>query len=201
MRLKWYKRDPDAALMGMAALTLEECGAYNLLLDLIYSRNGELPDNDELIARTLRCHPRTWKKLKASLMRQGKIWIEGSKIGAKRVEETLSEARTYSERQSNAAKSRWKSKGDASLARANNHNHIVSLTSKESQSVAQPVDNSAEALRPSPELLASLTGGSLAALPTGAHRSPPTAVPQTKRPHELSVAEVLAIVRDKRRVG
>ena len=36
--LKWYKRDPDAALSGMFELTLEERGAYNTILDLIYSR-------------------------------------------------------------------------------------------------------------------------------------------------------------------
>ena len=27
--IRWYKRDPDAALNGMAVLTLEERGAYN----------------------------------------------------------------------------------------------------------------------------------------------------------------------------
>jgi hypothetical protein len=26
--VKWYKRDPNAALTGMASLTLEERGAY-----------------------------------------------------------------------------------------------------------------------------------------------------------------------------
>ena len=38
--LKWYKRDPRAALAGMMKLTLEECGAYNKILDLIYLRGG-----------------------------------------------------------------------------------------------------------------------------------------------------------------
>jgi hypothetical protein len=66
----------------------------------------------------------------------------------------------------------------------------------------QPVDNSAAALKPSPELLATLPGGSLATAPLdGALRSPPTDVPEAKRPHELSAAEVLAIVRSKRQTG
>ena len=30
---KWHKRDRNAALRGMAALTLEERGAYNTILD------------------------------------------------------------------------------------------------------------------------------------------------------------------------
>ena len=32
--LKWYKRDPRAALVGMSCLTLEERGAHNTILDL-----------------------------------------------------------------------------------------------------------------------------------------------------------------------
>ena len=38
--VKWYKRDPNAALTGMASLTLEERGAYNTILDLIYAHDG-----------------------------------------------------------------------------------------------------------------------------------------------------------------
>jgi len=36
---RWYKRDPNAALEGMAVLTLEERGAYNTVLDLIYTHD------------------------------------------------------------------------------------------------------------------------------------------------------------------
>ena len=39
--LKWYKRDPRAALTGMMQLTLEERGAYNTILDLIYVHDGD----------------------------------------------------------------------------------------------------------------------------------------------------------------
>ena len=71
-KTRWYKRDPEAALNGMANLTLEERGAYNGVLDLIYSKDGDLPDDDDLISRVLRINPRTWKKHKAALISKGK---------------------------------------------------------------------------------------------------------------------------------
>ena len=43
---RWYKRDPNAALEGMAVLTLEERGAYNTVLDLIYTHDGSVDDDD-----------------------------------------------------------------------------------------------------------------------------------------------------------
>ena len=62
--MKWYKRDPNAALAGMAGLTLEECGAYNLVIDAYYARDGHLPDDDYLVSRILHCDPRCWRRLK-----------------------------------------------------------------------------------------------------------------------------------------
>ena len=44
--LKWYARDPRAALTGMMELTLEERGAYNTILDLIYCHDGEVVDDE-----------------------------------------------------------------------------------------------------------------------------------------------------------
>jgi Protein of unknown function (DUF1376) len=50
--MHWYKRDPDAALAGMAELNFEQRGAYNSILDILYSRDGDLPDNDCVVARS-----------------------------------------------------------------------------------------------------------------------------------------------------
>lgn len=106
--MHWYKRDCDAALTGMAALTLEERGAYNGVLDMLYSRDGDLPNDDELIACTLRVNPRTWRKMRDALIRKGKLWlVSGSKIMAKRVERELKESRKVSQTQSNRAAKRW----------------------------------------------------------------------------------------------
>jgi uncharacterized protein YdaU (DUF1376 family) len=94
--MQWYKRDCDAALVGMAELTLEECGAYNRLLDLLYSRNGNVPDDDVMVATMMRVDVRTWRRLKARLIAHGKVWIiqiqPCGQLMAKRVEKTISDA-------------------------------------------------------------------------------------------------------------
>jgi uncharacterized protein YdaU (DUF1376 family) len=115
--MRWYKHDPDAFAAGVAGLSPEEVGAYILILDAIYARDGLLPDNDQLIASILRCNPRTWRKVKKGLIAKGKIWNSGSNLSGKRVEFTLNEARKFSEFQSNKSKNRWKSRDDECHAR------------------------------------------------------------------------------------
>jgi len=62
--LKWYKRDPRAALAGMMGLSLEERGAYNTILDLIYCHDGALVDDPRLISGWLGVDPRVWRRLR-----------------------------------------------------------------------------------------------------------------------------------------
>ena len=73
--LKWHKRDHNAALRGMVALTLEERGAYNTILDLIYAHDGELEDNDREIVTWLRVRRKTWRRLRARLLSLGKLYV------------------------------------------------------------------------------------------------------------------------------
>lgn len=64
----WYKRDPEAALDGMRELTLEERGAYNTVLDLIYMRKNRLPDDERFIAGWLGVDVRVWRRLRERLV-------------------------------------------------------------------------------------------------------------------------------------
>src|SRR5580765_3396112 len=106
----WYKRDPDAALAGMIGLTMEERGAYNTLIDLLYARNGDVPNDDRYMARAQQCAPQMWRRVRDRLIAKDKIWIkEDGKLGANRVKTTLEEAEKFSESQSLKAKKRWKS--------------------------------------------------------------------------------------------
>jgi uncharacterized protein YdaU (DUF1376 family) len=106
--VNWYKRDPDRALNGMAELSLVERGAYNSLLDLLYSRNGNVPDDDVLVARMIRCHWREWKAVKKRLIAKGKIWVTADGLmGAKRVQDCLTEAASFSQEQSKRAAKGW----------------------------------------------------------------------------------------------
>lgn len=71
--LDWYKRYHDAALGGMMGLTLEERGAYNTVLDLIYSRDNSLLDDDYFIAGWCQVDVRVWKRIKKSLIEKKKL--------------------------------------------------------------------------------------------------------------------------------
>jgi uncharacterized protein YdaU (DUF1376 family) len=78
-KLHWYKRDPVAALEGMSNLSLEERGAYDTVLDLIYARDGQVDDDDRFIAGWCRCDVRVWKRIRATLIRLGKLYaIDGT---------------------------------------------------------------------------------------------------------------------------
>jgi len=83
-KIKWYKRDPDAALAGFFELSLEERGAYGTVIDLIYSRANDLPDDDRFIAGWLGADVRVWKRIKKRLVATGKIKISNGKITNKR---------------------------------------------------------------------------------------------------------------------
>lgn len=92
--LYWYKRFPDAALAGFADLSLEECGAYNIVLELIYSREGNLPDHDIEMARLLRCDVRVWRRIRRRLMDLGKLYISGGKLHNGRADREIGNAQT-----------------------------------------------------------------------------------------------------------
>ena len=94
----------------MSELTMEERGAYNSLIDVLYCRDGNVPDDDVLVARLIYCHWREWRALKKRLIAKGKVHIlEGGKITANRVQDCLREAAEFSQKQSTIAKKRWKS--------------------------------------------------------------------------------------------
>lgn len=105
--MKFYKRDPDAAIAGMNQLTFEQRGAYNSLLDLLYSRDGDVPDDDNLVARMIGAHWREWGRLKRELIAAGKVWSEGGKLCANRVQEVLREAAETSQTQRRRVAERW----------------------------------------------------------------------------------------------
>jgi uncharacterized protein YdaU (DUF1376 family) len=73
MSFDWHARHHQAALDGMLSLTLEERGAYNTLLDLIYSRAGPIPDDERWLAGWMGCSVKKWRLLRSTLLVKGKI--------------------------------------------------------------------------------------------------------------------------------
>lgn len=76
----WYKRFVENALVGMKALTLEERGAYNTVLDLIYLHGGTLNDDNKFITGWLGVDVRIWKRIKVRLLALGKLRLDGGKL-------------------------------------------------------------------------------------------------------------------------
>jgi hypothetical protein len=104
----WYKRDPNAALNGMRGLSHDAKSAYNTILDLLYSRDGDLPDDERLLCIHIECRPQWWRRVRAELIAAGKIWVlPDGKLMANRVETTLKLVRNFSETQRKRVGLRW----------------------------------------------------------------------------------------------
>ncbi|WP_347269946.1 YdaU family protein [Rhizorhabdus histidinilytica] len=89
----YHKRYHSDALAGFMSLTLEERGAYQTLLDMMYDRAGSIPGNDRLIAGYLGCSLRKWSSLRETLVAKGKIRVlEDGSITNDRVEKELENA-------------------------------------------------------------------------------------------------------------
>lgn len=103
----WYKRYPADFIAGTLALTLEEKGAYSIVLDLIYDRGEPIDDDPQWIARVCGCSTRKWKSIRLRLIEFGKITIENGRITNKRAEKeaenNANEARKLSESGSKGA--------------------------------------------------------------------------------------------------
>lgn len=85
IRIDWY---PNEALAGMKFLSVMEELAYRRIIDLLYTEGGELPDDDEAMGEQTRTL-KEWPKVKASLLRKGKIVIVDGAITNERCTEIL----------------------------------------------------------------------------------------------------------------
>lgn len=73
MSLPWHARNHQDALDGMLSLSLEERGAYNTILDLIYSRSGPVPDDERWLAGWMGCSVKKWRIIRATLIYKLKL--------------------------------------------------------------------------------------------------------------------------------
>jgi uncharacterized protein YdaU (DUF1376 family) len=92
--LKWHKRDHNAALRGMMVLTIEERGAYTTILDLIYAHDGEIADNETEIVAWLRTDPRIWRRIRATLLSLGKLYVREGYLRNERADDEVRAAAT-----------------------------------------------------------------------------------------------------------
>lgn len=115
----YHKRYHSDALAGFMALDLEERGAYQTLLDMMYDRGGPLVDNERLLAGYMGCSVRKWRALRDSLIEKRKIHINRDReISNSRVEKELeNDAKTTRKLAENGSKG-----GRTRSAHAEKHN-------------------------------------------------------------------------------
>src|SRR5271166_1363220 len=66
---------------GTRTLTLEERGAYGDVIDLIYeSADGGILDDDNRVARDLRCDTRVWRRIKTKLIGLNRLYVVEGQI-------------------------------------------------------------------------------------------------------------------------
>jgi uncharacterized protein YdaU (DUF1376 family) len=112
-QIKWYKRDPQAALNGMLMLTLEERGAYNTVLDLLYANDGRLVDDDAFLAGWMRVDVRVWRRIKSRLIEAGKLTVSDGLLGNFRATSEILEALARAEVWSQLGRTKGYKSGDA----------------------------------------------------------------------------------------
>ncbi|MET3924581.1 YdaU family protein [Devosia sp. 2618] len=105
MSRPWYRRFPDNFIAGTVGLTLEEKGAYSLVLDLMYVRGGPVPDEPRYIAGVCNCSVRKWNAIREKLIGLGKIHVVDGYLTNERAEKEIENAaKDAQERAENGSK-------------------------------------------------------------------------------------------------
>ena len=102
----WYKRYPADFIAGTLQMSLEEKGAYSIVLDLIYDQGGPIPDDPRWIARVCGCSTRRWNQIRQRLLEMGKLQAVGGRLDNARAKKQRSSEEKAAE---NAGKSEDKS--------------------------------------------------------------------------------------------
>jgi len=84
---QWY---PDSHIADTANLTLEEQGAYRLLMDHMWIKGGSIRNDDKEVARMLRISVKRWLKIKLRLADY--LIIELGIISQKRIQKDYKKA-------------------------------------------------------------------------------------------------------------
>lgn len=117
----WYRRFPDNFLGGINGMTLEEKGAYGVVIDMIYQRGGPIADEPRYIAGICNCSVRKWNAIRQRLLDLGKVYvIDGHLMNERAGIELEKAARIAREHAENGAKGGDKSAEMRANANKNN---------------------------------------------------------------------------------
>jgi uncharacterized protein YdaU (DUF1376 family) len=128
MSRPWYRRFPDNFIAGTVGLTLEEKGAYSLVLDLMYVRGGPVPDEPRYIAGVCNCSVRKWNAIRDRLISLGKIHVVNGYLTNERAEKEIENAaKDAQERAENGSKGGNKTAENRTNTNKNNGSRPASV--------------------------------------------------------------------------
>lgn len=103
--LPWYHRYPHAFLDGIQGLGPETIGAYAVLIELIYARDGNTRRDDRHLAGIMGCSRRKATALTDQLIDQGKIYVdEAGTLSNPRADQELQHSADISSKRAKAGR-------------------------------------------------------------------------------------------------
>lgn len=78
----WYRRFPTNFLLEAMELSLEEKGAFAVIVDLLYVTGNPVRDDPRAIAGLCGCTAHKWKRIREHLIVRGKLVIVSSGLDA-----------------------------------------------------------------------------------------------------------------------
>lgn len=123
----WYKRYGQDFVFGTMGMRLELRGAYSILLDLMYDRNGPLPDDESYFAGVMGITKGRWRKIRKELVELEKITLIEGAISNPRTEEELAARAAFSQERSISGQKggQKRAKNDQNLRKINPENEAV----------------------------------------------------------------------------
>jgi len=128
----WYKRYGADFVAGTLGMSLEEKGAYSIILDLIYDRNGSIPDEPRYIAGVCGCSVRKWNVIRVRLIELGKISSDNGMISNSRADKEI-ENRSRSARKDEKTTPNRKDNNAEKVVDINKNNDLEIQTPPHSQ--------------------------------------------------------------------
>jgi uncharacterized protein YdaU (DUF1376 family) len=93
--MNWYPHNPDDFRDGTLKLTLEEIGAYQLLIDALHKHEDGLDADDlHLLANVLNSSTRVARRLVASLISHDKLYVKDGKLRNPRTDRDIEKFRS-----------------------------------------------------------------------------------------------------------
>lgn len=89
----WYKRNGGEFITGTLHMSLEQRGAYSVLIDYMNDREARIPDNPRYIAGILNCSTRKWGAIRDFLIADGKLMEVNGYLSNPRFERELAARR------------------------------------------------------------------------------------------------------------